>query len=101
MIAGLRQRGAALAKKSAAAQSPLAQALLAGEKTDYRRDLEEALAEVAAENLAAREELKALDAVWEQRDTAAMEKLATLQQRFAFLAKWEAQLREDLFRAGD
>lgn len=100
-IATLRQTGGALAKKETAAQSPLSRALLAGDQATHRHALEETLAALAALENAAQEELRALDARWETRDETLRTTVITLQQRFAFLAKWQAQLREDLFRLGE
>ncbi|MEI9894038.1 MAG: hypothetical protein WDN28_09155 [Chthoniobacter sp.] len=99
-IAALRQTGAALAKKEATAQSPLARALLAGEHAAHRRNLESTLAELASAETAAHDDLRAIDDGWPTRDETTRAPLAALQQRFAFLAKWQAQLREDLFRLG-
>jgi len=99
-IAALRQAGAALKKKEAAAQSPLGRALLAGEKAAHRRDLETALAMLSAGETSARENLRLLDTGWSQRQDATHDLLAAVQQNFAFLAKWQAQLREDLFQLG-
>jgi hypothetical protein len=99
-IAALRQAGATLSKKEAAAQSPLARALLAGEQGAHRRELESTLAALVSAEQAARDELRALDAMWDSRDDSTRLPLAALQQRFAFLTKWQAPLREDLFRLG-
>lgn len=100
-IAVLRQTGAALAKKEAAAQTPLARALLVGDQATHRQELETIRAALTIAEAAAQEELRAIDSHWEARDEAARSALAALQQRFAFLAKWQAQLREDLFRLGE
>lgn len=81
-------------QKDSAATSPLARALLAAEKTTLRRDLGTALGQLDAAHAAALAELRALDGAWEAR----IDDLANLQARFAFLGKWSAQLREDLFR---
>lgn len=97
-IATLRQSGAALAKKEAAAQTPLARALLAGERAAHRQELESTLGALETAEAAATAELRDLDAVWDTRDAATAPRLAAFQQRFAFLLKWQAQLREDLFR---
>lgn len=97
-IATLRQAGVALAKKEAAAQTPLARALLASDQTAHRHDLESALAALAAAEAAALAELRALDAAWDSHDADTRPVLAAAQQQLAFLAKWQAQLREDLFR---
>jgi len=99
-IAALRQAGAALAKKEAAAQSPLARALLAGDHAAHRENLESTLAALAAAEAAAQDDLRAIDAAWIDRDDTTRALLGALQQRFAYLAKWQAQLREDLFRLG-
>lgn len=84
-------------KKYAATASPLARALLAGEKAALRTALEAALARLATAQEQALAELRALDAAW---DAPAWEPLAALQARLAFLAKWSGQLREDLFQMG-
>lgn len=97
-IATLRQTGAVLAKKEAAAQSPLAWALLAGDRAAHRRDLQTALAELVAAEAAAQADLRSVDAMWDRRDTTTPALLAAAQQQFSFLAKWQAQLREDLFK---
>ena len=87
--------------KQSAAGSPLARALLAAEKTALRRALETALAQLDAAHAAALAALRALDAAWATGATAAdLENLAPLQARFAFLTKWTAHLREDLFKLG-
>jgi curved DNA-binding protein CbpA len=99
-IAALRQTGAVLAKAEAAAQSPLARALLAGDQATHRRNLESMLAALASAEAAAQDDLHAIDTGWASRDDATREQLSALQQRFAYLAKWQAQLREDLFRLG-
>lgn len=97
-IATLRQAGAALAKKEAAAHSPLARALLAGDRAAHRRELQAVLAHLGAAEAAAVADLRALDSAWEQRDPAMPSLLGVAQQQFSFLAKWQAQLREDLFK---
>lgn len=97
-IATLRQAGAALAKKEAAAQSPLARALLAGDRATLRRDLQSVLAELETAEAAALADLRALDAEWNSSEPRAAAQLAAAQQCFSFLAKWQAQLREDLFK---
>jgi curved DNA-binding protein CbpA len=99
-IGALRRVGAELAKKEAAAQSPLARALLAGEQAEHHPQLAATLATLADAESAAFNDLRALDAAWEQRDESTRDHLLALQQRFAFLAKWQAQVREDLFRLG-
>jgi DnaJ-domain-containing protein 1 len=99
-VAALRQAGTALAKKEIAAQSPLARALLAGDQATHRAALDDAVAVLSSAEHAAQEELSMIDSAWDVRDEATRAALIALQQRFAFLAKWQAQLREDLFRLG-
>jgi DnaJ-domain-containing protein 1 len=97
-IAALRQACAAFLKKETAALNPLTRALLAGEKSALRRDLEAGLAALESAESAALDELRALDAAWENHDRALLDRLAAAQQKFAFLGKWRTQLREDLFK---
>ncbi|MDR3403511.1 MAG: hypothetical protein P4L99_13520 [Chthoniobacter sp.] len=97
-IAVRRQGSAALAKKMSAAQSPVARALLAGDQAAQRLALEAVLTETDAAAASALDDLRALDAHWNYRDTHTRHAVAALQQRFAFLTKWQAHLREDLFR---
>ena len=99
-LAAARRLLESFQKKHAAAASPLARALLAAEKAALLRALETARACLTAAHAAALAELRALDAAWAARAAAEWEHLATLLARFAFLAKWSAQLREDLFRLG-
>lgn len=99
-LAAARRALEGFQKKHAAAASPLARALLAGEKATLHRELETARARLTAAHDDALAELRALDAAWAARTAAEWEQLAVLQARFAFLAKWSAQLREDLFRLG-
>ncbi len=97
-LAGHRRALDGFLQKESAAGSPLARALLAAEKSTLRRALDTALAQLAAAHETALAELRALDAAWPAPDPAALENLAALQARFAFLAKWTAQLREDVFQ---
>lgn len=99
-LAPARRALAGLGEKLSATTSPLARALLAGEEAGLRRDLEGGLAGLTAALEAALAELRALDAAWVSPAAAEWDALAALQARFAFLAKWSAQLREDLFRLG-
>ena len=97
-LAGHRRALDGFLQKHAAAASPLARALLAAEKTTLHRAHETALAQLDAFHETALAELRALDAAWAAHDPAAVENLASLQARFAFLTKWSAQLREDVFK---
>ena len=97
-IAWTRQHVADLLKKEASAQSPLARALLAEQRTACRQEIETTLASLAALDSGAQAELESIDAHWDQRDESTRTRLVAAQQQFAYLAKWQAQLREDLFR---
>ena len=97
-LAGHHRALGSFRQKESAAASPLARALLATEKSALLRSLETALAQLDDAHADALTELRALDAAWDARDSAALESLAALQARFAFLAKWSAQLREDVFK---
>jgi len=99
MAAARRARETFLQKHSAAA-SPLGRALLAGEKAGLVAELTAALARLTATTEAALAALRALDTAWPAPSTADWERLVVLQASFAFLEKWTAQLREDLFRLG-
>jgi curved DNA-binding protein CbpA len=97
-IAGVRQRRADLLKKEASSQSPLARALLAEKRAACRHEVEATLAALADIETAALAELQSLDAQWAQRDESMRARLIAAQQILAYLAKWQAQLREDLFQ---
>jgi curved DNA-binding protein CbpA len=94
-IAVLRQKSAAYEKKNT-----LARALAMEEGQTLRTEIEATLAALGKAESAALEELRALDARWEERDPQNPALVATLQQHFAYLSKWQGQLREDLFRLG-
>ena len=97
-LATLRQNVESFGGKDSAAVSALRRALLAGERLALRQIVTLALARLEAFHETALAELRALDSAWDTRTAAALENLASLQARFAFLAKWTAQLREDAFK---
>ena len=99
-MAATRHARESFAQKHAATASPLGRALLAGEKAGVLGALTAALARLTAAHDAALAALRALDAAWPVPSAADWERLAVLQAGFAFLEKWTAQLREDLFRLG-
>lgn len=100
-LAARRRAADAFLQKRSAASSPLARALLAADQAALRRDLDAALAQLTAAHDSALAELRALDAAWPDPAPADLVALASLQARFAFLAKWTAQLREDIFKLGE
>lgn len=97
-LAGRRRALENFRQKHAAATSPLARALLTGEKATLHRALETALAQLTAAHATALDDLRTLDAAWPADPAVLLDDLAALQARFAFLSKWTAQLREDLFQ---
>ena len=97
-LATLRGNLESFWQKESTASTPIRRALLAGEKFALRQVLALALVRLADAQQEALTELRALDAAWDTRDAAALENLTALQARFAFLAKWSAQLREDAFK---
>lgn len=99
-MAAARRARETFARKHAATASPLGRALLAAEKAGLVGELAAALARLATAHETALAELRALDAAWPAPTAAEWERLAVLQASFAFLEKWTAQLREDLFRLG-
>ena len=92
-IAALHQAGTAYEKKNA-----LARALAIDEGRELRAEVEVCLLALGESEAGALSELRGVDVRWEQHDPEAPALLAALQQHFAFLAKWQAQLREILFR---
>ena len=96
-LAPLRRKVEGFRARESAAGA-LSRALLAGEKLALRSVLALAQDRLAAAQDEALAELRTLDAAWPAPDPAALENLAALQARFAFLAKWTAQLREDVFQ---
>ncbi len=100
LLAAARRVRETFLQKHAAAASPLGRALLAGEKAGLVTGLESALARLTSAHEAALAELRAHDAAWPAPSAADWERLSVLQASFAFLEKWTAQLREDLFRLG-
>ncbi len=80
--------------KKAAANSALARALLANEEMLWREKLEEIGYEIEGR----RQTMESTLPEWDARtpDEAAWKDLAALQARFAYLAKWQTQIRERL-----
>jgi curved DNA-binding protein CbpA len=99
-LAGIRQRWAEFIRNEAAAQSPLARALLAEQRAARHQEIETTRTALGVLETSALAELHSLDAHWEQRDESTRTQLFATQQTLAYLAKWQAQLREDLFHLG-
>lgn len=83
-------------ERKAKASSALAKALLTGEEMQHRESLERIGFELAGHLSAMESQLPDLDAALETDDGTAWQRLAVMQARFAYLAKWQAQVRERL-----
>ena len=84
-----------LERKSKAA-SALAKALLTNEEWQHRESLERIGFELEQRKGGMEAQLPALDALIVRDDAGAWKQLAAMQARFAYLAKWQAQVRERL-----
>jgi curved DNA-binding protein CbpA len=91
-VAGARQEAQRLAAKLAAASSPLARSLLAGERRDRLARLE-----ALSQGIGTRLESAHASLAAGERDPA---KLAGLLGKMVFLEKWAAQLREGMLALG-
>lgn len=78
------------------ATSALAKALLATEEMQHRETLERLGFEIGRRKDDLEARLPALDAALACGDESAWKLLAAMQARFAYLAKWQAQVRERL-----
>jgi curved DNA-binding protein CbpA len=97
-LADLRQALAVFHKKEHAAAPGLARALLAEDRQKLLSRVVALQTEIAAAESSAQEDLRAVDAVWSPAAVDAVERLSALQQRFAYLSKWRAQVGESLFQ---
>lgn len=84
-----------LERKNKAA-SALAKALLASEEMQQREALEKMGFEIEGRRKAMEDQLPSLDAALGTSGAEAWKELAGMQARFAYLAKWQAQIRERL-----
>jgi curved DNA-binding protein CbpA len=97
-LAEFRQALDAFQKKENVAASGLARALLASDRQTLWQRANALHVDLAAAHDAALVQLRTLDAHWSPQAASAVEHLAALQQRFAYLSKWRAQLGESLFQ---
>jgi len=98
-LAALHQKVAAW-EKACSTMGALARALGIGDRAALVNEVEvwlTVLREAEARDLAG---LSEINARWELRDPLVPSLLAVQQQSFALRAKWQALLREDLFRLG-
>lgn len=91
----LQQSTAFLARKQAAT-SALAKALLSSEEMRLRESLESLNEEIEVQWQQLEADLPASDARIAEGDASVWPNLQALQARFAYLAKWRAQIRERL-----
>lgn len=88
-------------EKRAAVQTPLEIALLASEKLEMERVLEQLLDLLVKKQNGILTQLKFLDAVWEQDKAGSLDTLLEIYQSLSYVGKWLAQVREDLARLGE
>lgn len=83
-------------ERKAKASSALAKALLTAEEMQHRESLERVGFELAGHLSDMESQLPDIDAALETDDGTAWQRLAVMQARFAYLAKWQTQVRERL-----
>jgi curved DNA-binding protein CbpA len=83
-------------ERKAKAGSALAKALLANEEMRHRETLERIGFEIEERREDMEAGLMALDATFANPDLDGWKQLAAMQARFAYLARWQAQVRERL-----
>lgn len=83
-------------ERKAKAQSALAKALLANEEMTQREALERLGFEIEHHRVVMQAGLPALDELLASGDSGAWKQLAVAQAKFAYLGKWQTQVRERL-----
>jgi curved DNA-binding protein CbpA len=83
-------------EKKGRAQSTLAKALLANEEMQQREVLEDIGFEIENRRREMEQRLSALDEALPKGDADTWKEVALMQARFAYLARWQAQVRERL-----
>jgi len=97
-VAETRQVVDAFLKKSAAAVSPLARALLATEQCEVQERLEEMLGRLQEEQEVLLARVREVDALWQADRAAALGLVPALWQGLSYTARWQTALREPLHR---
>jgi curved DNA-binding protein CbpA len=92
------QRVEALAKRVEGAGSALAKALLAGEQMQRQEEVEDLMARLEALRSGLEAELPTLDEKRSRGEAEWVEQGKALRAKFAYLRKWQAQLREALLK---
>jgi curved DNA-binding protein CbpA len=85
-------------ERKSRAQSAVAKALLTGEELRLREELEALGFEIEKCRQALVEQLPELDAAIDVSDRDVWRRIGMTQARFAYLAKWQTQIRERLLR---
>ncbi len=83
-------------ERKAAAQSAIAKSLLANEEMQHRETIERIGFEIDRRKTELEQQLPALDAELMMKDAAAWSRLAAMQAKLAYLARWQTQVRERL-----
>ena len=76
--------------------SALTRSLMASERFAIQHDIQRIIDELELDLSRFDQLLKVEDSMWAQRTTESAQRLASLQQEFAFATKWIKQLRERL-----
>lgn len=92
------QRVEALARKMQETASALAKALLAGEQMQLQEEVEALMAGLEDQRMSLEAELPSLDEKRAHGEAEWVEQTKALRAKFAYLRKWQAQLREALLK---
>lgn len=95
-LGGAMDTTAKFLERKARATSALAKALLTAEEMQHREILEHIGFEIARRIADMEAQLPSLDLELASDDVAAWQRLASMQARCAYLAKWQTQVRERL-----
>jgi len=90
------EASAAFVGRKSKAETALARALLANEEMRHRESLEHIGLDLENSRTRMEAMLPGLDAAMQAGDPSVWKQLGLLQARFAYLAKWQAQIRERL-----
>ncbi len=91
-VAGGHQQLTIFLARASTATTPLAQALLAGEKNAMVRQWGEIQVRLGTASQAAVDQIRDLDSAWNA--PAALEQLAELSQQLSYLSRWQASAEE-------
>lgn len=83
-------------ERKAGAQSAIAKALLTNEEMQHRETLERIGFEIDRRKTEMEQQLPAIDSELASADTTAWSRLAAMQAKFSYLARWQTQVRERL-----